>query len=702
MAYTNPILGAVLGNQSAQASQKQFEANYALSATQLGLQAPGMKADAEKTVLANEKVQLQELHHDFRNNVMDQETMAFPTPQQLQADPAWNQRVVDFYNSPLIKNVWDNDGTGKQFKGWVPVSDTQAVMELSDPNASPQERKFVTEKGTSDPADNPLLFDENGYNRFNGKIMSKMENASGMLGQFGRNAVVDQANSARNTASTLVNGSALQLGRQDLNAAAGNPNTSAPAPQQAPQQAPATFDQQEVIVPTAFGTQGGNTFGTLPKSGGRSGNAGQRTLRKFLHDTGDAARLSEYSPEELDRIDDATLLRATKHHEDAIKAIKPKRTRQGARGQRSGTAQALTEDQDIAIAQHTAALDQIKGLASSRMSIGYANNQNAMQVKATNNAVRNQSVSTTMATDPNKAPALDAAIKADMGSDPKAIENAVTAAGKTIGGMKPNKKMTNKDAYQLSLLKAAGTIDQATFNRIVDVGVFSSDTIDLVKNNVDAQVSVLKEQMKNAAKVKADAIKAQAALTADEKSEDGQAYNDMTDLTEQWNENPDQVKANLFAANNSDGGLSETQNGFLSIKIAESLNKKLSVDWLSDPWDRLTRGNISPQDQAVGLNSYALKDDGQIVFVDQHGKERGNAETYLSQFTPDEQKYLKQELGDVARAQIHSVVTKYKDLERRVNDQETDQKLIPELKQQMADLRERAAKLTQTNVQGAT
>ena len=96
MAYTNPILGAVLGNQSAQASQKQFEANYALSATQLGLQAPGMKADAKKTVLANEKVQLQELHHDFRNNVMDQETMAFPTPQQLQADPAWNQRVVDF------------------------------------------------------------------------------------------------------------------------------------------------------------------------------------------------------------------------------------------------------------------------------------------------------------------------------------------------------------------------------------------------------------------------------------------------------------------------------------------------------------------------------------------------------------------------------------------------------------------------------
>jgi hypothetical protein len=214
-------------------------------------------------------------------------------------------------------------------------------------------------------------------------------------------------------------------------------------------------------------------------------------------------------------------------------------------------------------------------------------------------------------------------------------------------------------------------------------------------------VSVLKEQMKNAAKVKADAIKAQAALTADEKSEDGQAYNDMTDLTEQWNENPDQVKANLFAANNSDGGLSETQNGFLSIKIAESLNKKLSVGWLSDPWDRLTRGNINPQDQAVGLNSYALKDDGQIVFVDQHGKVKGNAETYLSQFTPDEQKYLKQELGDVARAQIHSVVTKYKDLERRVNDQETDQKLIPELKQQMADLRARAAKLTQTTVQGA-
>jgi hypothetical protein len=697
MAYMNPILGAIQNKQKQDIANQQFEANYAMKAQQLGAQMPGWKASADAQVFENNKKLLTQGHQYFRNSgMMDPETFAFKSQEEIMSDPGLMQQLSDFMNMPMNKDLIDPNKTGQTFKGFVPVSSSQAVMELDSPEKT-GERTFVSENASTNPSDNPMLMDENTWNIMTQKMVSRMEHASGMLGGFGRKALQEQADKGQGRAEDLVNNSALQLQlptRQDLNDAAGNPETSMPQ-----QEIP--VDQNQVEVPAAFGTEGGLSF-DIPKqdpSKIRKGPVKNNYLRSLLRDTGDAAKLSQYSPTELNNLTDPMLQSAAEFHKDAIKDNSVQKiVRQSFGGK--GKKQPLTEDQEIAIAQHTAALDQIQGLAASRVAVGNATEQNTMASKATNNAVKNQVATVSMVTDPAKSAALDAAITSDVGTDPKNIEEAVTKAGKTIGGIKPNKKITSKDVYQLSLLKANKVIDQATFNRIIDLGVFSDDTLGLVKTNVDAQVSVLKQQMSDAAKVKADAIKAKALLAADEKGKDGQAFDDMMDLTEQWNENPERVYGNLFAANNSVGGLSVNQNGFLSIKIAEKLNKKLSVGWLSDPWDMLTRGNISPQDQAVGLNSYALKDNNQIVFIDQHGNEKGNADTYLSKFTPDEQKYLKQELGDVARAQIHSVVTKYKDLERRVNDQETDQKLIPELKQQMADLMARAAKLTQTNVQG--
>ena len=230
MAYMNPILGAIQNKQKQDIANQQFEANYAMKAQQLGAQMPGWKASADAQVLKNENAQYQQLGAQFRETVMDRETGKFPTAQQLMADPAWNQRVVDFYNAPLIRKVWDNDGTGKSFKGFVPLNDTQAVVELDDPSKPPGEQTFVTENGTSDPDDNPMLFDEEGYNRFNGTILSRITNATGQLGSAGLQAVVDQANASRDQAGKLINDSAFGgFSRSDLTNAAGIPQAPLPA-----------------------------------------------------------------------------------------------------------------------------------------------------------------------------------------------------------------------------------------------------------------------------------------------------------------------------------------------------------------------------------------------------------------------------------------------------------------------------------------
>jgi hypothetical protein len=660
----NPILGAIQNKQNQEIANQQFEANYAMKAQQLGAQMPGWKASADAQVLKNENAQYQQLSAQFRETVMDRETGKFPTAQQLMADPAWNQRVVDFYNAPLIKKVWDNDGTGKSFKGFVPLNDTQAVVELNDPSKPPGEQTFVTENGTSDPDDNPMLFDEEGYNRFNGTILSRMTNATGQLGSAGLEALVGQANASRDQAGKLINDSAIGgFSRLDLNTAAGIPQ--APQAQTGATEIP--IDQSPVEVPNAFGTEGGLSFNISERdpSKRRGPQPKNVVLRKALENTDTASSLSQYTPDELNKIPDTMLQSAAKFHENAIKDNSQQRViKKGGRGK--GEKQPLTEDQQDAIAQHTAALGQIKDLAASRVAVGNATDQNTMASKATNNAVNNESVTPSMLADPAKVTALDASIKAKVGEKPEDIGKAVAKAGEKIGSIKPNKPFTYKDAYQLDLLKTFKVIDQATFNRVLELGVFSSDTIDLVKNNVTAHAKLVQEQMGNDAAARAAAIKAKAKLKEDKGN--GDFLDVQQSLDTVFDENPEGYFTALFSSHSVDQ-LSVPQAAHLSVQMGQKLNKKFDISWYSDPIDYFTQGNAKKEDAAVGMRNYALTEDGRVVNIDPTtGQERGDADVRLSSFSADEQTYLRKELKSPYDTRARNVEREYLLIEKKIRD----------------------------------
>ena len=664
MAYMNPILGAIQNKQKQDIANQQFEANYAMKAQQLGAQMPGWKASADAQVLKNENAQYQQLGAQFRETVMDRETGKFPTAQQLMADPAWNQRVVDFYNTPLIKKVWDNDGTGKSFKGFVPLNDTQAVVELDDPSKPPGEQTFVTENGTSDPDDNPMLFDEEGYNRFNGTILSRITNATGQLGSAGLEALVNQTKSARGKSQELINNSAIGgFSRLDLNAAAGTP----PAPPAPPGATEILIDRSPVEVPNAFGTEGGLSFniGERDPSKRRGPQPKNVVLRRALENTDTASSLSQYTPDELNKIPDTMLQSAAKFHENAIKDNSQQRViKKGGRGK--GEKQPLTEDQQDAIAQHTAALGQIKELAASRVAVGNATDQNTMASKATNNAVNNESVTPSMLADPAKVTALDASIKAKVGEKPEDIGKAVAKAGEKIGSIKPNKPFTYKDAYQLDLLKTFKVIDQATFNRVLELGVFSSDTIDLVKNNVTAHAKLVQEQMGIDAKAKAAAIKAKAKLEEDKGN--GDFLDVQQSLDTVFDENPEGYFTALFSSHSVDQ-LTVPQAAHLSVQMGQKLNKKFDISWYSDPIDFFTQGNIKKEDAAVGMRNYALTEDGRVVNIDPTtGQEKGQADVRLSSFSADEQTYLRKELKSPYDTRSRNVEREYLLIKKKVRD----------------------------------
>jgi hypothetical protein len=356
---------------------------------------------------------------------------------------------------------------------------------------------------------------------------------------------------------------------------------------------------------------------------------------------------------------------AAKFHENAIKDNSQQRViKKGGRGK--GEKQPLTEDQQAAIAQHTAALGQIKELAASRVAVGNATDQNTMASKATNNAVNNESVTPSMLADPAKVTALDASIKAKVGEKPEDIGKAVAKAGEKIGSIKPNKPFTYKDAYQLDLLKTFKVIDQATFNRVLELGVFSKDTIDLVNNNVTAHAKLVQEQMGNDAAARAAAILAKAKLKEDKGN--GDFLDVQQSLDTVFDENPEGYFTALFSSHSVDQ-LSVPQAAHLSVQMGQKLNEKFDISWYSDPIDFFTQGNAKKEDAAVGMRNYALTEDGRVVNIDPTtGQERGDADVRLSSFSADEQTYLRKELKSPYDTRSRNVEREYLLIKKKVRD----------------------------------
>ena len=657
MAYNNPILQAVLGNQQRDMQNKQFEANLALDIETLGSQKRGWDASAKAQEMSNRNGELKEAFSYYKSNVMDQETGRFPTPEQLMADPAWNKRVVDFYNTPLVRKVWDNDGTGKTFKGFVPISEGQAVIELSDPNASPQERKFVTEKGSSDQNDNPMLLDAAGYARFNGRIVSQMEHASGMLGQFGRDALQDIGNASREQTAAALDATA-PLTRSTLN------NAVQPQQQQPQQQTPTgngvaeiPIDQSAVDVPAAYGSVDGRQLplvepGSNPRKA-KTANIG--TIRALLRDPLQASDLSSYAPEALAKITDTQLQAAAKIHKETIRIFDDK----GRAGARSKKVSPLSTEEQRQRDQHNAALTEIKALAASRMQVAQANDQNDMAKKATNNAVNTQAASVNMVTDPAKQQALDNAIKENMGTDPKAIEAVATKAADKIGNMTPGKKLTKKDIYQLFTLKSTGTIDQDTFNRFLDLGVLSKDSIDLVKNNINKQVELAKQASVNQTNLAKERIK--------QGGNDGDTFDRFTALDETLNENPKSYYTNAFAANNL-GKLSPDESAHLSIQMGQKLNDKFEISWLTDPYDMFVQGSLGAQNAAVGMAGYALEGDKLLAIDPITGERRNDRDVEIGDFSADEQKYLINSLKGVYETRVQNITAETNRIGKKMSE----------------------------------
>ena len=663
MAYTNPILQAVLGNQQQERADKQYEASLALDIERLGSQKRGWDASAKAQELGNRKIELQESSHYYRNNIMDPETLAFPTPKQLVADPDLNDRVTAFMNRPLHRLVWDNNGTGKKYKGIVPVNDTQAVIELTDP-AAPNERKFVTENGSSDPNDDPMLMDEAAYTRFTNQIVSQMENASGMLGKFGRNALLELGTDSRNRTDELLAGS-NPLDRSALN------NAVKPQQQQQnqlQQQAQAQtsagiaeipIDQSAVEVPAAYGTSDGQQLALL-KPGGNARKtkiANNGKIRDLLRNPEQAGGLSGYTPEALAEITDTQLQAAAKHHEQAISSLDKKGTTKGF----SGKAKAKSEEEQATLASHKTALTEIKALAANRMQVGQAVDQNDMAEKAVNNAVTTKAASVNMVTDPAKQQVLDGAIKKEIGTDPKAIEAAATKAANKIGNIPPGKKLTKKDIYQLLTLKNTGTIDQATFTRFIDHGVMSKDTIDLVKNNINKQVELAKQDGIN----KTNLLKAQGSNKG--KNDNPGTLSRFTNLDKILNENPKGYYTNAFAANNL-GKLSPDESAHLSIQMGQKLNVKFDISWLTDPYDMFVQGGLDPQNAAVGMTGYALEGNTIIAIDPITGERRNDRDVEIGDFNADEQKYFINNLKGVFETRVNNITAETNRIGKKIKE----------------------------------
>ena len=201
---------------------------------------------------------------------------------------------------------------------------------------------------------------------------------------------------------------------------------------------------------------------------------------------------------------------------------------------------------------------------------------------------------------------------------------------------------------------------------MLELGVFSKDTIDLVNNNVTAHAKLVQEQMGNDAKAKAAAILAKAKLKEDKGN--GDFLDVQQSLDDVFDKNPEGYFTALFSSHSVDQ-LTAPQAAHLSVQMGQKLNKKFDISWYSDPIDYFTQGNIKKEDAAVGMRNYALTEDGRVVNIDPTtGQEKGKSDVRLSSFSADEQTYLRKELKSPYDTRSRNVEREYLLIKKRVRD----------------------------------
>jgi len=693
MAYNNPILQAVLGNQQAEMQNKQFETSLGLQIAQFADRKQNTQKDqdyrqavlgedlrqnrvSEKAATAavaletknynalqpkrdadlaytqsatksnnattlaqdlkNQKVLLQPIAGLFFQTMMNSDG----TTKKFSDGPEVEEAFGAIINEPALakKILQGADGTVYRFAGAVDLGDGRRAIQIEDPN-NPGKVMYMSKNRTAVEGDDLTAMDLMGFDLLKEKVSIAMHDAIGrpLSGDLAAIAAgMNKVNGVPEGTGLVLNNNTVQ-DSADLSQAIQADQQAQVTPAVAP--APADPD-----------TKYADNWNSAIKASEKR----MDLMREPI------AQIDTRIAENKKRLED--VYNAQDAYGDKVpKSLQTQLKTLTKLGQRLDDRKAAGNDTfDAAQLAHNNLLDT-KDYAD-----GMAPMKNAKaKAKAAANIVKQGKIKPQQVKDPVLKAAVDAAI----------VANPPPAAQVQESILKPQ-KMTPALLYQLHVAQAMGMIDDEAIARVADLGVLSKSAVEVIKqqmierskqaqNTQDNQTKLIQEQMK----IDGDSSKPKYNTTADgtvqsldprtgkvlwsqkpnADQNDGRSQEDKMLVVEQHNDQGENAldayeSVEALANNYNVATMPMLEQNLLSQNLNQVLYEKLGINGFNSPmdWffgsdeDQTTFGPLDFQ-KFASINPmqkvttrFALSADETITMYDQFGEPHADRDYKLS------------------------------------------------------------------------
>ena len=693
MAYNNPILQAVLGNQQAEMQNKQFETSLGLQIAQFADRKQNTQKDqdyrqmvlgedlrqnrvSEKAATAavaletknynalqpkrdadlaytksatksndattlaqdlkNQKVLLQPIAGLFFQTMMNSDG----TTKKFSDGPEVEEAFGAIINEPALakKILQGADGTIYRFAGAVDLGDGRRAIQIEDPN-NPGKVMYMSKNRTAVEGDDLTAMDLMGFDLLKEKVSIAMHDAIGrpLSGDLAAIAAgMNKVNGVPEGTGLVLNNNTVQ-DSADLSQAIQADQQAQVTPAVAP--APADPD-----------TKYADNWNSAIKASEKR----MDLMREPI------AQIDTRIAENKKRLED--VYNAQDAYGDKVpKSLQTQLKTLTKLGQRLDDRKAAGNDTfDAAQLAHNNLLDT-KDYAD-----GMAPMKNAKaKAKAAANIVKQGKIKPQQVKDPVLKAAVDAAI----------VANPPPAAQVQESILKPQ-KMTPALLYQLHVAQAMGMIDDEAIARVADLGVLSKSAVEVIKqqmierskqaqNTQDNQTKLIQEQMK----IDGDSSKPKYNTTADgtvqsldprtgkvlwsqkpnADQNDGRSQEDKMLVVEQHNDQGENAldayeSVEALANNYNVATMPMLEQNLLSQNLNQVLYEELGINGFNSPmdWffgsdeDQTTFGPLDFQ-KFASINPmqkvttrFALSADETITMYDQFGEPHADRDYKLS------------------------------------------------------------------------
>ena len=560
----------------------------------------------------------------------------------LQSDPQKMASFVSMLNADGVRENLFTGSNGEDYfvRGIVDVGDGRQVVELYDPK-NPKKQMYLSKYRTAEEGDPISAGNAAGFGILKNQIDAAFFTAGDMplpktasemaqtIAEITGTPVGGLDNNTVNAAFEV--GSQLESQTQPdvspaTNANTNNDNTVPPKP----------TTQQFVLEAVNPGVKSGANIKAKANN--------RRTIAAALETINTVDNLNELDPQFVSQIPRQQINMEINTRKDALKQLnKPAYSGRLGRTKNELTLEQTAEKERLegSIEVLTQLRDGNTDLVSDDNPYGWTKGQ----IKAIKNVSATESMPESfLGTDKEKA--VDEQILADAPPTPLGKEQVAKQIGKSLTPSRG--KISGKNLFNMKRLMNYGFLDADSAQRVFDLGVFSSASVEIIKENIsqNGQTSRAGNKISTLNGVttfyNADGIYAQ--VNTDLTNNQGLSITEINKIVDDYQSGveDDGVEGtfkNLYTkyqlGQTGYGSQPTVIKGLLNNAANQLIHDKADITFMSDPYDWSVGGGSAPSQGATSLNRIVKTESGEVFTVDRYGRRTNDRDMRLSDFSPE-------------------------------------------------------------------